>query len=339
MIELIIAMVILIVAFISSYKLTLIWIPAANKFGLVGKDLNKYGRPPVAEAGGIAFVFSLTTSIFLYLFLKAIIGSISHLEEIYAIISAVVLAGLLGFGDDVLGWKKGIRRRYKPILTGVLALPFMTITLLHPEYNYFTFWGIPAWIYALFIVPIGIVGASNAINMMGGYNGLESGISSIILSALGIRALMLNEEWIAFLAFIGVAALLGFLMLNWYPAKVFPGDSLTYSIGAYIGAIVILGKMVLFGIALFPLLFLDLLFAFRAEFIDHAGKILSQGIPKEDGTLELPYNHLYDSCHFAILLQKKLRGFATERGVVITLYSLQICISIISLTAAYFMRG
>ena len=335
MIETILAGLTLILAFLLSYLFTKIWIPAAKKFGLVGRDLNKYHRPLVAEGGGIAVVFALTSSLYLYIFLKPIFGSLTHTAEIYATISAVVLAGFIGFADDVLGWKKGIRRRYKPFITAVLALPFMTITYIHPEYNYFASWGIPAVVYSFLIVPIGIIGTSNAINMLGGYNGLESGISSIILLAIGIRALMLHEEWIAFMAFVSVATLLGFLYFNWYPAKVFPGDSLTYAIGTYIGALVILGKMVFFGLALFPLFFLDLILAFRAEFIDHAGKILSQGVPHKNGTLELGYRHLYDSCHIAIVLQKKLRGYATERGVVLTLYSIQLIIAFIVIGIAY----
>ena len=217
----------------------------------------------------------------------------------------------------------------------MLALPFMTITYLHPEYNYFAFWGIPAVAYSLLIVPIGIIGTSTAINMMGGYNGLESGISSIILVAIGIRALMLHEEWIAFMAFVSVATLLGFLIFNWYPAKVFPGDSLTYAIGTYIGALVILGKMVFFGLALFSLLYLEPILYYRAKFIDKAGSVISQGIPRKDGTLDLAYRHVYDSCHIAIVLQKKLRGYATERGVVITLYSIQLIIAFIVIGIAY----
>jgi len=201
MIEEILSGLMLTLAFLITYLFTKVWIPAAKKFGLVGKDLNKYDRPLVAEGGGIAFVFALTTSLYAYLFLKAVLESVTHLAEIYALISAVVLAGLIGFGDDVPGWKKGIRRRYKPFITTVLALPFMTVTLLHPEYNYFASRGIPLVVFSFLIVPIGIIGTSNAINMMGGYKGLEAGISAIILSALGIRAIMLGEEWIGFMAF------------------------------------------------------------------------------------------------------------------------------------------
>ena len=331
MIELIIFGFTLLLSFIATYMLTKTWIPMAKKYGLVGKDLNKYNRPPVSESGGMALVFGLSLSLFLYLFLMVLFGSASHISEIYAVISAFILAGLIGAVDDMIGWKKGIPRRYKPFITSVLALPFMTIALLYPQYNYFQPWGVSLVVFSFIIVPIGIIGTSNAINMMGGYNGLESGISAILLATLGIHAFIIGEEWIAFMAFIGVAALFGFLILNWYPAKVFPGDSLTYSIGIYIGAIVILGNMVFFGVALFALLYLEPVLYFRAKFIDHAGSVISQGIPKKDGTIDMPYKHVYDSCHIAILIQKKLRGYATERGVVVTIYIIQIIVSLSTL--------
>ena len=324
-------------AFLMSYIFVKIWIPLAKKFGLIGRDLNKYSRPAVAEAGGIGVIFSLATSIFLYLLVRAAVGDLLYLGETYAIISAVLLAGLIGFSDDMLGWKKGIRRLYKPFITSVLALPFMTITLIYPQYNYFSSWGISTIIFAIVIVPIGIVGTSNAINMMGGYNGLETGVSIILLCALGIRAFMINEEWIMFLSFIGVAALLGFLIFNWYPAKVFPGDVLTYSIGTYIGAIVILGKMIFFGLAIFGLLYLEPILYYRAKYIDKAGSVISQGLPQKDGTLKLAYKHIYDSCHLAIKIQEKLRGYATERGVVVMIYSIQTTIAIIALFIWWFI--
>ena len=321
----------LIVALGSAFYLTKRWIPAARYFGLVGKDMNKYAQPEVAEGGGISVVIGITLGLFSYLFLKAFIITPTHLVEIYSVISVILLAGLLGFADDILGWKKGIRQRRKVLLSAAIALPMMTLTLLHPEYNTFSSWGIPLWFYALIMVPIGIIGASNAVNMVAGYNGLEAGLGAIILATLAIQAYILQEMWVAYMAIIGVAALLGFLYFNWYPAKVFPGDSLSYSLGAYIGALVILGNIEIFGVLLFPLFFLDFILYFKARKIDNMGDVQAFGVPDENGHLELPYEKIYDSCHLAIKIQKKLMGYATERGVVIILLSIQALISLIVL--------
>ncbi len=331
MIEIIIAALVILLVFLLTYLFTTLWIPIAKKFGLIGKDMNKYNHPKISEAGGLGVIIGTTIGIFTYLFLKALFISDTHLPEIYATLSAVILAGLIGFSDDILGWKKGIPQRYKPLFTTILALPFMTITLIHPYYNSFESWGVPLWMYSLILVPIGIIGTSNAVNMVAGYNGLEAGLSSIILITLAIQAYIMGEFWISYMALIMVAALMGFLVFNWYPAKVFPGDSLTYPVGTYIGALAILGNMEIFGGLLFFLYAVDLVLYLKARKIDKMGDVQAFGIPDKEGHLELPYKKIYDSCHIAIILQKKIRGYATERGVVVTLLSIQAVISAIIL--------
>ena len=76
---------------------------------------------------------------------------------------------------------------------------------------------------------------------------------------------------------------------------------------------------------------MDFLLYLKAKKIDHAGDVQAFGVPDEHNNLGLPYSKIYDSCHFAIVLQKKIRGLATEKGVVMTLYMIQIAISLIVL--------
>ncbi|NPA77142.1 MAG: glycosyl transferase family 4, partial [Candidatus Diapherotrites archaeon] len=168
----------------------------------MGKDMNKYEQPPVAEAGGFAVVIGIAVGLFAYLFLKAFWGTSTHLAEIYATIATILLAGFIGFVDDLLGWKRGLPQWFKPLLTFFLALPFATLALLNPSLNVFVSWGIPLWFFALIIVPVGVIGASNAINMLAGYNGLEAGLVLIILSAIGVKAYLLGNLWIAYMALI-----------------------------------------------------------------------------------------------------------------------------------------
>ncbi len=329
--EILISLISVLSAFGTAYYLTKRWIPAAKHFGLVGKDINKYDRPEAAEGGGVAVIIGISVGLFTYLFLKAFFIPPTHLTEIYAVISAVLLAGLLGFADDILGWKKGIRQRRKVMFSAAIVLPIVTLVLLHPEYNTFESWGFPLWFYALLIVPVGIIGASNAINMVAGYNGLEAGMGIIILGTLSFQAFSTGDLWIAYMGIIGIAALAGFLIFNWYPAKVFPGDSLTYPTGAYIAGLVILGNMEILGALLFPLYFIKLVLYLKAKKIDKVGDVDEFGIPDENNHLEMPCKKIYGVAHIAILIQKKIRGYATERGVVVTLYTLQILISVVAL--------
>ncbi len=322
----------IIAAFGTAFYITKRWIPAAKYFGLVGKDMNKYGHPEVAEGGGVSVIMGISAGLFTYLFLKAFIFNTGdHVTEIYAIISTILIAGFLGFSDDILGWKKGLRQSRKVIFSSATVLPIVTLVLLNPQYNTFTYWGIPLWFYALIIVPVGIIGATNAVNMVAGYNGLEAGLGIIILLTIAIHAFVLGEFWIAYIAVIGGAALLGFIIFNWYPAKVFPGDSLTYPLGAFIGTLVIVGNMEIFGILIFPLYFLKFGIYLYYRFIKHEDTVEEFGIPDQKNYLSIPNGKITGVAHLLIMLQRKFHNTATERGVVITAYILQIGISIVAL--------
>jgi len=310
----------LLVSFLATYCVLRFWIPAAVRHGLVGKDMNKYGQPEVPEAGGVSVVIGTSLGLFVYLLLKSFWGSPSHLPEIYATISALLFAGFLGFVDDILGWKKGLPRWLKPLLTFSFALPFTTLVLLHPEYNTFADMGVPLWVYAFVLVPVGVVGASNALNMLAGYNGLEAGLSALLLLFLGVKAAVLGKFWVAYMSFIGVAALLAFLLFNWYPARVFPGDTLTYAMGAYVAALAILGNLEAYAVALFPLFFVELFLKTRSRF-----RAENFGVPDENNRLRPRYDRVYSLTHVFL----RLPGM-TEQRLVVSILSLQLLVSLIA---------
>ena len=86
-------------------------------------------------------------------------------------------------------------------------------------------------LYPLLLIPIGVVGASNMVNLLGGLNGIETGMGLVYTGMLSIYAYTLQEFATAALGAIAFMALLAFLYYNKYPAKIFPGDSLTYLLG------------------------------------------------------------------------------------------------------------
>ncbi len=85
-------------------------------------------------------------------------------------------------------------------------------------------------LYPLLIIPIGIIGASNAFNMLAGYNGLEAVMGVVILSTLGLIAYSIGNTVAVVISvtITTISALIALLYFNKYPAKVFPGDTLTY---------------------------------------------------------------------------------------------------------------
>ncbi|MFH1917633.1 MAG: glycosyl transferase family 4, partial [Nanoarchaeota archaeon] len=160
-------------------------------------------------------------------------------------------------------------------------------------------------------------------NFLAGYNGLEASQGIIILSALVYATYITGSSWLSFITLCMVASLVAFYIFNKYPAKVFPGDVMTYSIGAMIATIAILGNIE--KIAVF----------FFIPYIIETGLKLRGGLKREsfaklnsDGGLEKPYKKIYGLEHLAIDLIKKMKkgGKVHEKEVVYLINGFQIVI-------------
>ncbi|MEM2954433.1 MAG: glycosyl transferase family 4 [Candidatus Nanoarchaeia archaeon] len=280
----ILVIIMVFVTFSLTYELTKIWIKIAKSRNLVGTDMNKLDKKECAEAGGIAVILALTFGLFGYVFLKTyLFHSETHFINVLAIINTILLAGFLGFIDDVLGWKKGLSQWQKPLLTIPIALPLAVLGIGMQELILPFLGKIEVGLlFPLFFVPLAIVGASNGFNMLAGLNGLEAGMGAIILGALTLL-LAKGTPWLALISGLACASLICFLMFNWYPAKVFPGNSLTYAVGALIGIVAILSEYTKAAILLFLPYFLELFLKARCKF-----KGESFGIPQKDGSLKPP---------------------------------------------------
>jgi len=101
------------------------------------------------------------------------------------------------------------------------------------------------WLYGLFILFV-LVASSNAVNLTDGLDGLASGLSIICFITFGIISFntgwLLGYEEIGLFCFILVGSLLGFLIFNMKPAKIFMGDTGSLSLGATLGTIAILTR-------------------------------------------------------------------------------------------------
>ena len=308
-------------SFLSTLFLTKVWIKVAKKFKLVGKDMNKYSKVEVPEGGGVAFILGAIFAVLVYIFIKTFyLGSTSNLVEILSIINVILLAGFLGFVDDILGWKVGLRQWQKPLLTIPIAVPLMVInagssSMLIPFLGNVNL-GI---LYPLLIVPIGIVGAANGFNMLAGLNGLEASMGAIILSTLGLVTYSNGALWLATIAFSAVFSLLGFLIFNRYPAKIFPGNSLTYGVGALIACVAILGNMERIAVFLFAPYFIELVIKAKNKF-----RTECFGIPQKDGILKPP-KKVGSLTHILLKFAK------SEKGVVYSLLVIEILLAFLVL--------
>ena len=181
-------------------------------------------------------------------------------------------------------------------------------------------------LYALIAIPIGIVATSTTFNILAGFNGLESGQGIMIISALGIATYITGNSWISLICLIMVVALIPFWFYNKYPARVFPGDVLTYPIGGFIGIIAIVGNIEKIAIIFFIPYIIEVILKLR-------GKLQKQsfGKPDKNDNLELPYNKVYGLEHLAILILKKVRKEVKEKEVVYLIHGIQLLFIIIGL--------
>lgn len=323
----------LIVAIISSlvtYFLINWWIKAAFNAGIVGKDMNKYEKIEVPEAGGLATVVGTCFGVMISIAYTVYIEKRTSEVPLLALVSLLLLSGFLGFIDDISGWKKGISPLKRVLLTLPISLPLMIIKSGYSVIDLPVIGVIDLGVlYPLLIVPIGILGASNAFNMIAGYNGLEAG-QAIVISAFTILFCLKKGiyELVPILLSM-LSSCVVFLFYNKYPAKVFPGNVFTYSFGAFYASIVILGNFEKFGLTMFMLYFIEFILFLRGVF-DGIYKE-NFGKPNQDGSITSPYDKIYSLTHLAIVILEKIHGKADEKSVVILIIIMQIIIGLFSI--------
>lgn len=186
---------------------------------------------------------------------------------IWIVLLVLVGFGLIGFADDYLMQvkkrSKGLSGRGKIVLQTLLAAVTGLLVVTHPEFN--TQVTMPffkhispnlGWWYILFAIFV-IVGASNAVNLTDGLDGLAIGPVTIAASTYMIFAYVAGNIKLAdylqinFVSGCGevtvfcgaiIGAGLGFLWFNAYPAQVFMGDVGSLSLGASLGTVAVITK-------------------------------------------------------------------------------------------------
>lgn len=301
------------------------WIKRAKRVGLAGKDMQKVDGKELAEAGGIAVLMGFLSGVLSYIAIKTFyFDSNENLIEIFALLTVILIASSIGFIDDVLGWKIGLNRKSKILFLFFASIPFVVINVGESSMM-----GIELGIiYPLIIIPLGIMGASATFNFLAGYNGLEASQGILILSAMSFIAFRAGQSWLAIVALCMIAPLIAFYFFNRIPARVFPGDILTYSVGALIAIIAILANREKIAVFFFIPYILETILKSR-------GKLKKESFAKvnPDGSLEKPYDKIYGLEHLAIYLLKKIKPSKKvyESEVVYLINAFQILIIIIGL--------
>lgn len=306
-----------------------IWIRKARQIGLIWDDKNKIGAEKVAGSGGIIIISSFIISLFIFVAYRTFyLKDTAHLIEIISLATVIILSAGIGFIDDLMGWQRGgLSIRTRLILVAISAIPLMAINAGRHIVS-LPFFGIIDFgiIYPLLLIPLGIVATTTTFNFLAGFNGLEAGQGIIMLSALGAVAYFTGNPWLAVINFCMVAVLFAFLFYNFSPAKVFPGDVMTYGVGSLIGITAILGNFEKIAIFFFMPYIIEIILKSRGRLIK-----ASFGKPRKDGSLEMPYDKIYGMTHLGIWVLKSLNIKPTEKRVVYLIWGFQIFIILLGL--------
>lgn len=198
----------------------------------------KAGTPTM---GGIIILVALTLTFMRFS---------SRSMDFYILLVACLGFGLIGFLDDYIkiALKRSLGLTAKQKLLGQLLFATVVCVMLAVG-GYSTDVGVPGTdlsiplgiLYYPFIILL-MLGMSNAVNFTDGLDGLLSGTSAIAFGAFAVIAMIGTEHEAAFFSAAMIGAVLGFLVFNAHPAKVFMGDTGSLGIGGGIVAVAILTK-------------------------------------------------------------------------------------------------
>ncbi|QEE15406.1 hypothetical protein DSAG12_01231 [Promethearchaeum syntrophicum] len=228
------------IVFLFAYFLYPPLIKWIKKKGWIGYDIHKKSRTATPESGGIGIAIALI--------IGSIIIGIFYSElwmEVIVFIITIIFAGVIGFIDD----RKQFSPKKKIILLIISGLPVFIFNLPIIGWISVNSPVLPILgqlrlnlIYP-FVLPFIVLILTNTVNMLEGYNGEGSGTTSIATFFMIIAAIMIkSSEGVLFGAII-LGAGLAFYFFNRFPAKVFPGDVGTLTIGAAIAMLGILGSL------------------------------------------------------------------------------------------------
>ncbi|MBE7706705.1 MAG: phospho-N-acetylmuramoyl-pentapeptide-transferase [Cyanobacteria bacterium SIG30] len=200
------------------------------------------GKEKTPTTGGVFIIVSILLASLLVLFMAE-----ATTTRAFVILMTFVFYAITGFQDDfkkIKGHKnEGLSAKGKLMLQiAVSMLPaFYLIFASQTQITLFNFSFDLGWFYPVFAVFM-IVGASNAVNLTDGLDGLASSCSIFAFLACTVICLLNKQVDIAIISGAACASCVGFLYYNKKPAKIFMGDTGSLALGGLLAVIAIMGK-------------------------------------------------------------------------------------------------
>ena len=264
-------MIIMAVSFIVTVILAMVIIPILKriKIGQIERDdgpeshLKKQGTPTM---GGIIFMISIIICVTICYINLSMNGKIESAQNLLPILILTIGFGIVGFIDDfkklVLHNTKGLTPKRKMIGLLLISIAYTLFIIKFASIGTETIIpfakisiNLPIYIYIPFAILV-ILGTTNAVNLTDGIDGLSSSVCAIITTCLTVIAMANNNIEITLFGSVVIGAILGFLMFNLHPAKVFMGDTGSLFLGGVISGIALYLKipLLLLVIAIIPIL-------------------------------------------------------------------------------------
>lgn len=240
-----------IISFLVSVVLCPVIIPFLRrlKFGQTVRDegpeshLKKNGTPTM---GGLVILASILITSLIY---------VAKYPDIIPVLFMTLGFGLIGFLDDyikvVMKRSLGLTALQKMALQFIVTVVFiiyyfkvagLDAYILIPFMNAgFT---MPTWLFVVFVFIV-VLGTVNGVNFTDGLDGLASGVTAIVATFFTIASLFMKPGMTPITGAV-VGALLGFLLFNTYPARVFMGDTGSLALGGFVASIALMLHMPLF---------------------------------------------------------------------------------------------
>jgi len=328
----------IVVMILASFTLAMILLPLVIKRlarkGVVAADCYKRDLREIPTRGGfviIGVVFLMFGLATLFAHLPGPISVPIHLTSAdWAILIVAGLFAAFGLVDDFLDVGRPVKIFVLFFFSYRLIFEITSTVVLVPFIGNIDF-GV---FYLALIIPIYVLVTANLVNMHSGFNGLASGLSAIVIAFLLLKCIIEGCYDGAFLQGGLLGAIFGFLWYNFYPARIFWGNTGSLAIGAAIGAaIVVSGFLVAGFVMLIPHTVNFLMYVYwrlmhRLHPNDWRWRIEKFGKVRADGTLEVP-NRL--TLKWVLPFYYRM----TEKQAVLVMYALTITFCV----AGLFIHG
>lgn len=247
-----------VIAFGVTFGLGFIIIPALKKlhFGQtildIGPIWHKKDKEGTTTMGGIMFIIGSIVAFAVGIILLYTSGELNvegvNLLHFYKSISGMIMAvcfAFVGFIDDFAKVKKhqneGLTANQKIILQVLIIAAYFTVRVLSGDTSTvitFPFIGqLDLWYFYYIVMGLGILYLVNAVNLTDGVDGLCSSVTFVYCTAFVVISAILQYTGLETLGVAVGGALLGFLIWNAHPAKVFMGDTGSMFLGGIVVAL------------------------------------------------------------------------------------------------------